>query len=37
VRSPRPVTGRYVLVWFTKLPASGNGYRGGLTEITLRS
>lgn len=37
VRSPRPVTGRYVLVWFTKLPAYGSGYRGGLKEITLRS
>ena len=37
IRSPRPVTGRYVLVWFTKLPASGTGYRGGLKEITLRS
>jgi len=37
IRSPRPVTGRYVLVWFTKLPASGSGYRGGLKEVTLRS
>jgi len=37
IRSPRPVTGRYVLVWFTKLPASGSGYRGGLKEIALRS
>lgn len=37
IRSPRPVTGRYVLVWFTKLPASGSGYEGGLKEITLRS
>ncbi len=37
IRSPRPVTGRYVLVWFTKLPASGTGYRGGLKEVTFRS
>jgi len=37
IRSPRPVTGRYVLVWFTKLPAFGSGYRGGLKEIALRS
>jgi putative peptidoglycan lipid II flippase len=37
IRSPRPVTGRYVLVWFTKLPASGSGYRGGLKEATFRS
>lgn len=37
IRSPRPVTGRYVLVWFTKLPADGSGYRGGLKEVTFRS
>ena len=37
IRSPRPVTGRYVLVWFTKLPPSGSGYRGGLKEATFRS
>lgn len=37
IRSPRPVTGRYVLVWFTKLPASGSGFRGGLKEVTFKS
>ena len=37
IRSPRPVTGRYVLVWFTKLPDGGSGYRGGLKEVTFRS
>lgn len=37
IRSPRPVTGRYVLVWLTKLPSSGSGYRGGLKEVTFRS
>jgi len=37
IRSPRPVTGRYVLVWFTKLPASEGGFRGGLKEVTFRS
>ncbi len=37
IRSPRPVTGRYVLVWFTNLPASGSGYQGGLKGVTFRS
>ncbi len=30
-----PVTARYWLVWFTKLPASGNGYRDGIASLRL--
>jgi putative peptidoglycan lipid II flippase len=37
IRSPRPITGRYVLVWMTRLPSSGSGYRGGIKEIGVRS
>lgn len=37
IRSPRPITGRYVLVWLTRLPSSGSGYRGGIKEIGVRS
>jgi hypothetical protein len=31
-----PVTGRYWLVWFTRLPRSGSGYADGIAEITFR-
>lgn len=30
-----PAKGRYVLVWFTDLPASGGGYQGSINEVTL--
>ena len=33
---PRPKT-RYLLVWLTKLPAVSGGYRGEITDITVRS
>lgn len=38
VRSPRPVTGRYVLVWFTRVPpAEVTGlYQGGVRSIVVR-
>jgi hypothetical protein len=39
VRSPRPVTGRYVLVWFTQVPpaeTSGAGvYQGGIRSVVV--
>jgi hypothetical protein len=33
---PVPST-RYLLVWLTKLPPADGGYRGEITEITVRS
>jgi hypothetical protein len=32
---PRAVTARYWLVWFTKLPPDGGGYRLGVAELAL--
>lgn len=37
LRSPRPVVGRYVLVWFTRLPPADSGYAGGVREISVLS
>lgn len=37
LRSPRPMSGRYVLVWFTRLPWIDGGYRGGVRSIVVRS
>lgn len=31
-----PVTTRYLLVWFTKLPPSEGGFRGGISEVSVR-
>jgi hypothetical protein len=31
----RPVTARYWLVWFTKLPPDGSGFRVGVAEVAL--
>lgn len=31
----KPVSTRYVLVWLTELPPSGDGYRGRITDITI--
>lgn len=38
VRSPRPVTGQYVLVWFTKVPPSEvtGLYQGGVRGVEVR-
>jgi putative peptidoglycan lipid II flippase len=30
-----PVTTRYVLVWFTRLPADGGDFRGGVAEVEV--
>ena len=37
LRAPRPVTGRYVLVWLTGLPLTedSESYRGGISDITV--
>ena len=40
VRVPKPVTGRYVLVWFTRLPVAADGsgkYQGGVKNVTVTS
>lgn len=37
LRSARPVTGRYLVVWFTRLPWIDGGYRGGVRSIVVRS
>ena len=37
LRAPRPVTGRYVLIWFTGIPPteSGDAFQGGISNITV--
>lgn len=39
LRAPRPVTGRYVLIWFTKVPPAeeqGTGvYQGGIKSVVV--
>jgi putative peptidoglycan lipid II flippase len=37
LRSPRPVTARYIVVWFTRLPWIDGGYRGGVRSVVVRS
>ena len=37
LRAPRPVVGRYVLVWFTQLPPTNGVYQGGIRDITVFS
>jgi hypothetical protein len=32
----KPATGRYVLLWFTKLPAVSGGFRGQVGEVVVR-
>ena len=35
LRAPRPVVGRYVLVWFTQLPLVDGVYAGGLRDVIV--
>lgn len=35
VRAPRPVIGRYVLIWLTAVPRADDGYRGGVLEVRV--
>lgn len=37
LRTPRPMTGRYLLVWFTRLPWIDGDYQGGVRSIVVRS
>ncbi|MGW1344833.1 protein kinase family protein [Kribbella sp. NPDC002412] len=32
----KPTETQYVLVWLTKLPKAGNGYRGEISEVTIQ-
>lgn len=35
LRVPRPLVGRFVLVWFTQLPPSEDGYMGGIRNVAV--
>ena len=35
LRAPRPVVGRYVLIWFTQLPLLDGVYQGGIRDVTV--
>lgn len=37
LRAPRPVTGRYVLIWLTGIPPRENGdrFQGGITSVSV--
>lgn len=35
VRAPRPVIGRFVLIWLTAVPRAEEGYRGGILEVQV--
>ena len=37
LKSPRPASARYVLVWLTGLPQVDGGWRGGIREIRVSS
>ena len=37
IKSPRPITGQYVLVWVTEVPALDTGsYQGGITHVVVK-
>jgi hypothetical protein len=36
IKSPRPISGRYVVVWLTKVPQSGAAWKSGIFEITVK-
>jgi hypothetical protein len=36
IKLDEPVKTRFLLVWFTKLPAEGGNFRGGVAEIVVR-
>ena len=36
LRVPKPVTTRYLLVWFTQLPWADGAYQGGVSNIRVR-
>lgn len=37
LRSPRPIVGRYVLIWFDGLPVQDGAYQGGLRDVVVLS
>ena len=40
LRAPRPVTGRYVLIWITRVPPAADSspgvYQGGVRNVVVR-
>lgn len=36
IRLRRPVTTRYLAVWLTELPSTGDGYRGEVAEVSVK-
>jgi len=37
LRPANPTSARYWVIWLTKLPAAGDGFHGGVAEVTLES
>ena len=37
LRAPRPIIGRYVLIWFTRLPPQDGTYQGGVRDVIVFS
>jgi putative peptidoglycan lipid II flippase len=35
LRAPRPVVGRYVLIWFTQVPVVDGTYQGGIRDVIV--
>jgi putative peptidoglycan lipid II flippase len=35
LRAPRPIVGRYVLIWFTQLPLVDGVYQGGIRDVLV--
>ena len=35
LRAPRPVVGRYVLVWFTRIPPQDGAYQAGVRDVQV--
>ncbi|MEI8081683.1 MAG: protein kinase family protein [Actinomycetes bacterium] len=37
IREPRAITARYILIWFTGVPAATDGFRGGIRSVEIRN
>lgn len=35
LRAPRPIVGRYVMIWFTQLPPQDGAYQAGIREVQV--
>ena len=37
IKAPRPISGQYVLIWVTDVPAiDSGGYQGGITHVVVK-